>query len=128
MVVVGVGDPRQGKFIDGRQSRQDTATLRQIAIRLGGVFHNGNEKHLSSETLRLITETSSQSQIEKLTEREYALIAIGLGAGILALLPLLLHYGGTGWRLGARSQRRPNKRFAERSSVETASDGRGPRA
>ena len=43
VLVVGVGDPRTGKFIDGRQSRQDVSTLRQIATRLGGVYHNGNE-------------------------------------------------------------------------------------
>jgi Ca-activated chloride channel family protein len=35
VVVVGIGDPVTGQFIDGRQSRQDTATLRQIAVRLG---------------------------------------------------------------------------------------------
>ena len=30
VVVVGIGDPITGQFIDGRQSRQDAATLRQI--------------------------------------------------------------------------------------------------
>src|SRR5262245_48882055 len=30
VLVVGVGDPRSGSFIDGRMSRQDTNTLRQI--------------------------------------------------------------------------------------------------
>ena len=39
VVVVGIGDPITGQFIDGRQSRQDAATLRQIAVRLGGVYH-----------------------------------------------------------------------------------------
>ena len=35
VLIVGVGDPRQGSFIDGRMSRQDASTLRQIAARLG---------------------------------------------------------------------------------------------
>ena len=45
VLIVGVGDPRQGSFIDGRMSRQDTSTLRQIAARLGGIYHDGNAKH-----------------------------------------------------------------------------------
>ena len=46
VLIVGVGDPRQGSFIDGRMSRQDTSTLRQIAARLGGIYHDGNSKHI----------------------------------------------------------------------------------
>ena len=37
VLVVGVGDPQAGMFIDGHQSRQDVSTLRQIAARLRGV-------------------------------------------------------------------------------------------
>ena len=40
-------------FSPGRQSRQDVSTLRQIAVRLGGVFHNGYEKHLATATIRV---------------------------------------------------------------------------
>ncbi len=100
LLVVGVGDPVTGKFINGRQSRQDTSTLRQVAARLDGVYHNGNERHLSSALLRELTATDTKSTFEQLTRREYALIACGLGATILALLPLLLHYFGTAWRPG----------------------------
>jgi Ca-activated chloride channel family protein len=53
VLVVGVGDARLGKFIDGHQSRQDAATLRQIATRLRGVYHDGNEKHLPSQNSAL---------------------------------------------------------------------------
>ena len=99
-VVIGVGDPITGKFIDGRQSRQDVSTLRQIAVRLGGSFHNGNEKHLASSLIADLTEFAAGSTLSKLTRREYALLLIGVGAALLALLPLLLHYFGTGWRPG----------------------------
>jgi Ca-activated chloride channel family protein len=100
VLVVGVGDPQTGRFIDGHQSRQDTSTLRQVAIRLGGTYHNGNEKHLPTDILRQITLYAERSVFEKLTRREYALIVCGVCATVLALLPLLLHLAGTGWRPG----------------------------
>ena len=40
-----------GKFIAGHQSRQDASTLRQVAVRLSGTYHNGNEKHLPTVLL-----------------------------------------------------------------------------
>jgi Ca-activated chloride channel family protein len=100
VLVVGVGDPRTGSFIEGRQSRQDASTLRQIAVRLGGTYHDGNEKHLSTDLLRQLTLVPRKSPFEQLTRREYALIACGLGASILAFLPLALHHAGTRWRPG----------------------------
>ena len=107
VLVIGVGDPLAGSFIDGRQSRQDVSTLRQIAVRLGGVFHNGNEKHLATETIRAISEGSRKTALEQLTRREYALICVGIGAVLLALLPFLLHWFGTPWRPGARPVPQP---------------------
>jgi Ca-activated chloride channel homolog len=100
VVVVGVGDPVTGRFIDGRQSRQDVSTLRQIAARLGGTFHNGNELHLASSLLGELTAGEGEGPLERLGRREYALIAAGAGAACLALLPLLLHVFGTAWRPG----------------------------
>ena len=102
VLVVGVGDPLAGTFIDGAQSRQDVSTLRQIATRLGGSFHNGNTKHLSSVLIRDLTQSGAESPLEQLSRREYALAACGLGAGWLALLPLLLQLFGTRWRPGIR--------------------------
>ena len=100
VLIVGVGDPRQGSFIDGRMSRQDASTLRQIAARLGGVYHDGNTKHISTATLNQMTVIPRKSAFERLRAREYALIACGLGATVLALLPVLLHRFGTRWRPG----------------------------
>jgi Ca-activated chloride channel homolog len=100
VLVVGVGDVQAGQYIDGHLSRQDVSTLRQIAVRLGGVYHNGNEKHLPTEMVRQVTTFEGKSTLEKLTRREYALMACGTGAAILALLPLALHFGGTRWRPG----------------------------
>ena len=103
VLVVGIGDPRTGKFIDGHQSRQDTTTLRQVANRLGGAYHDGNEKHLPTDLLRQVTLFSERSAFERLTKREYALIACVVGASVLALLPLALQIAGTRWRPGVRA-------------------------
>ena len=49
VLLVGVGDPVTGKFIAGKNSRQDVSTLRQVAARLNGEFQNGNAQHISSK-------------------------------------------------------------------------------
>jgi Ca-activated chloride channel homolog len=103
VLIVGVGDPRQGSFIDGRMSHQDASTLRQIAARLGGIYHDGNQKHIGTELLNRLTVIPRKTAFEQLTRREYALIACGLGAAVLALLPVLLHHFGTTWRPGVRA-------------------------
>lgn len=101
VLVVGVGDPHTGKFIDGRQSRQDVSAMKQIAARLGGAYHNGNERHLGSGLIANAVGLEETSVFEQLTRREYALISAALGALVLALLPVLLHFFGTSWRPGA---------------------------
>jgi Ca-activated chloride channel homolog len=104
ILIVGVGDPRNGSFIDGRMSRQDASTMRQIAARLGGVYLDCNQKHLGSELLARLTILPRQGAFDKLTRREYALIACAAGAMVLALLPVLLHTFGTRWRPGVRER------------------------
>lgn len=105
-IIVGVGDPQTGRFIDGRHSRQDVATLKQIAARLGGVFHNANETQLASAVIQDSFAQDEENPFERLTRREYALFAIGFGAALLALLPLALHLAGTRWRPGVPAARR----------------------
>ena len=103
-LVIGVGDNVSGKFIAGHQSRQDASTLRQVAIRLGGEFHNGNKRHVPSDILEAAAADSRKPLIERLTLREYALIAVTMGSVMLAGLQLLLHYFGTKWRPGVAVQ------------------------
>lgn len=93
-LIVGVGDPVSGKFIDGRQSRQDISTLRQVANRIGGEFHNGNEQHISTAAIQRLTAETGRKRFRELTQRDYALFAAVLGASLLALLPVALHYCG----------------------------------
>jgi Ca-activated chloride channel homolog len=99
-LVIGVGDDRVGKFLAGHQSKQDASTLRQVAIRLGGEFHNGNKRHVPSDILAAASQDARKPLLERLTLREYALIAIVLTSALLALIPLLLQYWGTRWRPG----------------------------
>lgn len=126
VLIVGVGDSRTGKFIDGRQSRQDIPVLKQIAARLGGTFHDGNEKHLSSTLIASAAGLEEQDIFEKLTRRDYAMIASVLGALVLGFLPLLLHFFGTTWRPGTtrpRGERAAGLIAREKRSRETVVAG-----
>ena len=101
-LIVGVGDPRQGAFIDGKLSKQDVSALRQLAIRLGGTYHDGNQKHIPTDLVMQIVGGSGTRDAAPWTRREYALMALALGASCLALLPRLLASAGTTWRPGVR--------------------------
>jgi Ca-activated chloride channel family protein len=119
VVIVGVGDPQGGRFIDGHQSRQDVSTLRQVAARLGGAYHNGNEKHLPTDMLRQVTISGREGKLARLTKREYALLACAAGAIVLVLLPLALHFAGTRWRPGTpiRKVNTPGGQVESRNSL-----------
>lgn len=99
-VVVGVGDPNSGTFIDGHLSRQDVNTLRQVANRLRGTYHNGNQKHLTSQIVGKFTEMNEKDESRPWGRREWSLLAIIVGSSIFAVVPILLHYFGTGYRSG----------------------------
>lgn len=93
-LVLGVGNPTKGTFIDGSQSRQDAGTLSQIASRLGGSYHDGNKKHIPTQTIANLGTLKLTTEKKALTLREYAIIATALSALILALIPIaqrLLH-------------------------------------
>jgi Ca-activated chloride channel homolog len=105
-LVIGVGDHLAGKFIAGHQSRQDESTLRQLAIRLNGEFHNGNKRQVPSDVLAAAAADSRRPLIEQLTLREYALLAIAMASAVLAALPLLLHWLGSRWQPGVAVARR----------------------
>lgn len=119
VVVIGVGDPVKGQFIAGEQSRQDVSTLRQIAGRLQGTYHNGNENHLGTALIKEIAASQSKSADERLTLRDLALLACSVGAAIYALLPLLLHFLGSLWNPGVPRQRKRSGSAQERQVAST---------
>jgi Ca-activated chloride channel family protein len=100
VLVVGVGDSRGGKFIDGHQSRQDASTLRQVANRLRGAYHDGNEKHLPSQQLAALSKVLPLQDENEKGKRELSLVAVGAGALALAGLPLALALAGSSWQAG----------------------------
>src|SRR5690606_32183887 len=93
VVVMGVGDPYRSTIINGHASRQDAPSLKQLAARLGGIYHDGNQKHLPSGVLDGISVTSPRAS-EAVSLRDAALVAVGAGASVLALLaPALILLG-----------------------------------
>lgn len=111
-IVIGIGDAKAGKFIDGGNSRQDMMMLRQIATRLDGAYHDANEAHVATSLIGESFALASGGVLKRLTLREYALIAIALGAAVLALLPVLLHFAG------ARYIRAPYRRAVRARDFE----------
>lgn len=92
-IVVGVGDPVRGSVVGGHNSRQDTMSLRQLAARLGGYFHEGNVKHLPSAVLAKLTMIAPRVG-DRFSWRELALAAATIGCIALALAgPALLLFG-----------------------------------
>jgi Ca-activated chloride channel family protein len=100
VVMVGVGNPAVGKSIEGHMSRQDTSTLRQVATRLNGTYHDGNDKQLTTELVSRIDERATPKREEEVSNRDLGLIFVTAGASVLALLPLALTLIGTGWHPG----------------------------
>jgi Ca-activated chloride channel family protein len=107
VLVLGVGDARIGKFIDGHQSRQDAATLRQLANRLRGVYHDGNEKHLPSEHLAYLAQSLPLRDEARKGRREAALALTAVGGSILALAPVALALFGSPWQAGRQKAKNP---------------------
>lgn len=100
VLVAGVGDPLKGTFIDGHHSRQDGVTLRQIATRLGGEYHDGNTKLVPTAMLQRLGTLAVDSNARLPGKRELAIFLTALGASLLAGLPLLLHFAGSRWNPG----------------------------
>lgn len=119
VLVVGVGDPTQGSFINGRHSRQDVGTLRQIAARLRGVYHNGNDRHLPTELINRLTRSAEGEARFEWSLRDAAVLVLLLSATVLAVLPLLLHYFGTAWLPGVRNPLLPESADLGRERLKT---------
>ena len=94
-----MGQAKQKGVLD-----QDAATLKKVAVRLRGVYHDGNQKHIPSDLLREVTALEAESAFKRLTRREYALIALGTGSIVLAGLPWALYFFGTSFRPGRQPE------------------------
>lgn len=98
VLVLGVGNPRKGTFIAGHQSRQDAEVLATVARSLRGSYFDVNEKHLPTAALGdLVVRTPLAKS--GLDLAQWAVLAMALGAALLALLPVALQYAGSRWRV-----------------------------
>jgi Ca-activated chloride channel family protein len=92
-IVIGVGDPVRPTMVAGHRSKQDATSLRALAQKLGGIYYQGNSKHLPSEVLNELTMIRPRVT-DAIGLRELAFITIGAGAGLLALVgPALSVFG-----------------------------------
>ncbi|MCA9289935.1 MAG: VWA domain-containing protein [Phycisphaerales bacterium] len=109
-IVIGVGDPYRSSVVGGHASRQDAASLKQLAARLGGYYHEGNSKHLPSSVVEHLTMIQPRLS-DRAGMREIALMLLGGGGAVLALLPPALALAGRPWRY-ARARRVVDRRAA----------------
>jgi len=106
LFVLGVGNPNRGTYIDGHQWRQETDTLRRLAISLQGTYENVNAKHLATEALGdLVVPLAPPGK--GLTLSQWAVLAMVTGAFILALIPVALECFGTNWKVRVRGASKP---------------------
>jgi Ca-activated chloride channel homolog len=100
VVVVGLGNPAVGKMVGGHLSRQDASTLRQVATRLNGAYHDGNDKMLGTDLVSRVDEKATSEKKTQVSTRDLALVFLAIGGPLFALLPFVLSLLGTGWTPG----------------------------
>lgn len=104
VLVLGVGNPNKGTFIDGHQSRQEGDTLQRVASALMGTYEDVNTKHLATTALGDLVVPLALPQTG-LTLAQLAVLAMVLGASIFALIPLALEFFGSDWKVSVNERR-----------------------
>jgi Ca-activated chloride channel family protein len=104
--VLGVGDQRQGSFIDGHMSRQDPVVLRTLAGRLRGQYLDVNEKHVPTLALGALASGSAERK-SRFDLTDLAIFLFAAAAAAHALLPLLLECFGSDWKAVRANRREP---------------------
>ncbi len=92
-IVIGVGDPSRATVVSGHSSRQDEWTLKSLAGKLDGYYHQGNTKHLPTEVVEKLSMIAPRIG-DTLSLREAGLAAFGVGCALLGLIgPALMRFG-----------------------------------
>jgi Ca-activated chloride channel family protein len=91
--VVGIGDRKIGRYIDGHQSKQTATVLRDLARRLDGTYFDCNTKKIPAETYAHLTSVPPR---ETVNMHNCAMTAAAAGSLTVILLPLLLAAAGSG--------------------------------
>lgn len=92
-LVAGLGT-RRGAFIDGHQSRQDSATLQFMASRFNGYYHDVNVQHIPTAAMGVLAGADQQSGGPGWTRKQLAVAACGVGGFLLAGMPVMLELFG----------------------------------
>jgi len=92
-IVIGVGDPNRATMLAGHASRQDAWTLKSLAGKLDGYYHDGNTRHLPREVIERLTMIAPRVS-DAIGLREAGLLALGVGCALVGLAgPLLILFG-----------------------------------
>ena len=108
VLVLGLGNPTKGTYIDGHQSRQEGDTLQRLATALGGIYEDVNTKHLATTALGDLVVPLAPLQ-KGLSLTQFAVLAMVLGALINGLIPLAQEYLGSTWRQNVSARSAPIK-------------------
>jgi Ca-activated chloride channel homolog len=98
VLILGLGNPHKGSYIDGHQSRQESDTLRKLASDLAGTYFDVNEKHLPTKALGDLVVTTPLAR-RTWSLAELAVLAMALGAVLYALIPVALQFFGSDWEV-----------------------------
>lgn len=93
-LIVGVGNPHRGTPIDGHSSRQDTQSLRRLALQLRGIYSDGNVRHIRTADLQQFVVSMPTQSNRRLELRDGAILAIIFGAAVLTFVSPLLAAAG----------------------------------
>ena len=92
-IVIGVGDPARATILAGHSSKQDAWMLKGLAARLGGIYHDGNARHLPTSVVERLASIAPRVG-EDVSMRELGLATLGTGAALAAFVgPALLLLG-----------------------------------
>lgn len=104
VLVLGVGNPTKGTYIDGHQSRQEGDTLSLVAASLKGSYQDVNTKHLATEALGDLVVPLAPLQ-KGLSLAQLSVLAMVLGALINACIPLAQEFFGSEWKVSLKERR-----------------------
>ncbi|MDB6171368.1 MAG: hypothetical protein JWL59_679 [Chthoniobacteraceae bacterium] len=113
VLILGLGNTHKGSFIDGHQSRQEGDILGKLATDLNGTYSDVNERHLSTSALGDLVVTAPLPG-HGLSLAEMAVLAMVGGASICALIPVVLEFFGSDWKVD-----RPKERASQTAGVIT---------
>lgn len=97
-LVVGVGDPVRGIFIDGHVSRQDRTSLGTVARRLGARYQDGNILDIAPDDWMRLGVASRGAVPAGWGRRGLVLATLAAAAAALASLTPVLSRWGSAWR------------------------------